>query len=117
MKHLILLAAVWGLGMVFIASVPNAPVTLFAGLGMVLLTVLTAWHMRRDAQRPDGPSRGDGLVASALMRQQEQLDAIAVEVERIGEGQRFVTKLLAERGEAIRLPAAGSTAERHNTPH
>jgi hypothetical protein len=36
------------------------------------------------------------------------LDAIAVEVERIGEGQRYVTKLLTEHDarspEAIRLP-------------
>jgi hypothetical protein len=38
----------------------------------------------------------------------QALDAIAVEVERIGEGQRYVTKLLTERDarspEAIRLP-------------
>jgi hypothetical protein len=38
----------------------------------------------------------------------QALDAIAVEVERIGEGQRYVTKLLTEHDarspEAIRLP-------------
>ena len=33
----------------------------------------------------------------------QALDAIAVEVERIGEGQRFLTKLLAEREQ--RMPA------------
>jgi hypothetical protein len=32
----------------------------------------------------------------------DALDAIAVEVERIGEGQRFLTKLLAEREEWAR---------------
>jgi hypothetical protein len=30
------------------------------------------------------------------------MDAIAVEMERVGEGQRFVTKLLAER--ALQVP-------------
>jgi hypothetical protein len=29
---------------------------------------------------------------------QQSIDAVAVEVERISEGQRFTTKLLAERG-------------------
>jgi len=29
---------------------------------------------------------------------QQSLDAVAVEVERISEGQRFTTKLLTERG-------------------
>ena len=35
-------------------------------------------------------------VASRLERMEQSLDAIAVEVERISEGQRFTTKLLAE---------------------
>ena len=30
---------------------------------------------------------------------QQSVDAIAIEVERIAEGQRFTTRLLAERGE------------------
>ena len=33
-----------------------------------------------------------------LSEMQQSLDAVAVEVERISEGQRFTTKLLAERG-------------------
>lgn len=35
-------------------------------------------------------------VANRLERMEQALDAIAVEVERISEGQRFTTKLLAE---------------------
>jgi hypothetical protein len=34
-------------------------------------------------------------------RIEQAVDAIAMEVERIGEGQRFTTKLLAERGDAV----------------
>jgi hypothetical protein len=44
------------------------------------------------------------------------VDAMAVEVERISEGQRFVTKLLAERGTTPALPdaaRAGGSAPRH----
>lgn len=33
-----------------------------------------------------------------LSEMQQSLDAVAIEVERISEGQRFTTKLLAERG-------------------
>jgi hypothetical protein len=36
-------------------------------------------------------------VLARLERMEQALDAIAVEVERISEGQRFTTKLLAER--------------------
>jgi hypothetical protein len=43
-------------------------------------------------------------VTSRLERIEQAVDAIAIEVERISEGQRFTTKLLTERaGEANRL--------------
>jgi hypothetical protein len=43
-------------------------------------------------------------VASRLERIEQAVDAIAIEVERISEGQRFTTKLLTERAsEASRL--------------
>ena len=47
----------------------------------------------------------EGRLASLDSRPSTQaLDAIAVEIERIGEGQRFLTKLLTER--EARLPDA-----------
>jgi hypothetical protein len=36
-------------------------------------------------------------VAARLERMEQAIDAVAVEVERISEGQRFTTKLLSER--------------------
>ena len=42
-------------------------------------------------------------VSARLERMEQAIDSIAIEVERISEGQRFTTKLLAER-----VPAAGS---------
>lgn len=42
-----------------------------------------------------------------LERMEQGVDSIAIEVERISEGQRFVTRLLGERQE---LPAMGGAA-------
>jgi hypothetical protein len=44
-----------------------------------------------------------------LQQLQQSVDAIAVEVERIAEAQRFSAKLLAERAEPAALKRAGST--------
>jgi hypothetical protein len=45
-----------------------------------------------------------GDVTARLERMEHAIDAIAIEVERISEGQRFTTKLLSER-ESHTLPA------------
>jgi hypothetical protein len=39
-----------------------------------------------------------------LERMELALDAVAVEVERVAEGQRFATKLLSERSEGVGAP-------------
>jgi hypothetical protein len=47
-----------------------------------------------------------------LTRLDQAVDAIAVEVERIGEGQRFMTRVLAEKPVAAALGAAAEQRER-----
>jgi len=42
------------------------------------------------------PALQDAESGQRLARLEQGMDAIAVEIERISEGQRFVTKLLAE---------------------
>ena len=42
-----------------------------------------------------------------MKRMEEAIDSIAVEMERIGEGQRFVTRVLAEHGRELE-PASQS---------
>lgn len=59
----------------------------------------------REAGRPEIPSD----VAQRLARIEQAVDAVAIEIERISEGQRFTTRLLAERG-AERAPERGQTA-------
>ena len=53
-------------------------------------------------------------VLDARMERIEQaVDTIAVEIERISEGQRFTTKLLSERAAA---PALSAPAESNDSP-
>lgn len=50
-------------------------------------------------------------AAARLARLEQAVDAIAVEVERVSEGQRFVTRLLADtRGQTEQAPALQGTA-------
>ena len=58
----------------------------------------------RDKMLPGGVA-SDPAVLERLNRMEQAIDAIAVEVERVSEGQRFVTKLLADsRGAPSSLP-------------
>lgn len=89
-------------------------------IGMPSLVVIV-WMSLRHRQKM---ARHDGLplpVAEAIEARLERLEnaveSIAVEVERVGEGQRFTTRLLAERGAAAAVPIASRPQERVNTPH
>jgi hypothetical protein len=53
-------------------------------------------HKEKMAELQSGRTRDPELEAR-LRRLEQAVDAIAVEVERVGEGQRFVTKLLGDR--------------------
>ena len=66
----------------------------------VLLTLLATFVRRRFRRRVD--ARRQGVVPTGeddprYERLAQAVDAIAVEVERIGEGQRFVTQLLSQQ--------------------
>ena len=58
-------------------------------------------YARRIEAKPATQVPGD--VSARLERMEQAIDSIAIEVERISEGQRFTTKLLADR-----VPPAGS---------
>lgn len=52
-------------------------------------------------------------LGEQIARLQTAVDAMAVEVERIGEGQRFAVRLMSKEESSLgRLPASGRT-----TPH
>jgi hypothetical protein len=78
------------------------PVAFFVTVAVIFVNVL------RYKER----ARGAGMVAphqvneiaSRLDRMEQAIDSIAVEVERISEGQRFTTRLLSERSDAPAVP-------------
>lgn len=72
-----------------------------AGMAMVVTIVLGIPLVRAYVRRiergtpPQASLPAD--VAGRLERIEQAVDAVALEVERIAEGQRFTTKLLSER--------------------
>lgn len=87
---------------------------MITGVIMVLGFPLALVYARRLWVRDSGSSAQRSVEADhRLERIEHAIDAMAVEVERISEGQRFVTKLLADRGqERAGIPASHS---RHET--
>jgi hypothetical protein len=81
-----------------------------AGMTMVLLLALGIPFVRalvrrweREPLQPTVPLE----VAARLERIEQAVEAVAIEVERISEGQRFTTKLLSDRaGDAVPEPRA-----------
>jgi hypothetical protein len=88
-------------------------------VGMGCFTgIMITWmkhRARKSLGSPDLLHRLDDLV-DRMTRLDTAVDAMAVEIERISEAQRFTTRLLAERPGAAALPdrsrVSGST-----TPH
>ena len=67
--------------------------------GLLLLGSFWAWRLATRVSQEDPL----GLPAASRMEQlQQSVDAIAIEVERIGEAQRFTAKLKQERSETDR---------------
>ncbi|MFI5311423.1 MAG: hypothetical protein ACHQQ3_09335 [Gemmatimonadales bacterium] len=60
-------------------------------------------------------SRNAGTLTTGSLEQ--AVDAIAVELERVSEGQRFVTKLLGDRRDMVVRPVSETGAPKVNTPH
>src|SRR5512146_3432095 len=73
------------------------PIVLFVCAAVTAIGVPISRAFARRLDR--GPSRSElpPDVTARLERMEQALDSIAIEVERISEGQRFTTKLLAER--------------------
>jgi hypothetical protein len=103
------------------------PITFLAILGLFATPAAIAfgvawWSAKRELEirRELGyqPLARQGADTSRL---EQAVDAMAIEVERITEGQRFMTKLLAERVAAERAPrerpALPGSEPRVITPH
>ena len=85
-------------------------------LSVFVFFPLTIAYARYIWKRASAPPPTPAVESEAMMRRmaelQQSMDAIAVEVERIAEGQRFVTKLMAERPAVAELPASTKASSR-----
>jgi len=73
--------------------------------------------VRAYSRKMDSDSRNPRIpdeVASRLERMEQALEAVAIEVERISEGQRFTTKLLSEGrgGDARQIQSSSASPNR-----
>lgn len=60
------------------------------------MSIAMARRIWRSSAKSVAP-RADDVIVPRLDRLEQAVDAIAIEIERISEGQRFVTRVLAER--------------------
>jgi hypothetical protein len=92
------------------------------GMFGVLITsvwMLKMWLGHRERTR-SGVQTRTGVAASdeRLARVEQAVEAIAIEIERVSEGQRFVTKLLNEKANPLKSEApVALPVRRVDTPH
>jgi hypothetical protein len=77
--------------------------TLFVLCPIALAFARSIW--KRGSQPRVVPDRD---TAVRLERMEQTMDAIAIEIERVSEGQRFVTRLMSEGKAAIPIPAVSA---------
>jgi hypothetical protein len=77
----------------------------FAVAGWMLRTYLTHRERMKELSMA---KFGLGASEQRLARVEHAVESIAIEVERIGEGQRYVTALLDERAQPALVAAAGA---------
>ncbi len=70
---------------------------LFGIPALVMITRMLISHKEKMAGLASGTAPGLSAVDARLARLEQAVESIAIEIERVGEGQRFVTKVLADR--------------------
>jgi len=84
--------------------------------GTTVISIAGAYALGRSRRRDLPATRADPELAERMERVERLMEVMAIEVERIGEGQRFVVKVMSDRN----LASGGDrprTPERVITPH
>src|SRR6267378_7676862 len=83
-------------------------IAFFVTIAAIIIGLPIARAIARRMDRRPGPAQIPTDVSAQLNQLNQALDAIALEVERISEGQRFTTRLLSEQQDSARqaLPSA-----------
>lgn len=85
-----------------------------AATAYTIRTIANAVVRHREEDRRIAESSATSVSDERMARLENAVDAIAVEVERISEGQRFATRLLSEQSQ--RLPPSLQSGK-VDTPH
>jgi hypothetical protein len=75
--------------------------TFFIGFPLALALARLLW--KRGSRIAAAPAQMNEATAHRLERLEQGVDAIAIEIERVSEGQRFVTRLLSEGQSPLRI--------------
>ena len=81
--------------------------------GIVIMTKMWLSHREKMAGL-NAPKQGMAITDARIERIEQAVESIAIEMERVSEGQRFVTKLLIDR--APPEPEQLSAGQRGSTP-
>ncbi|MCY7380267.1 MAG: hypothetical protein LH467_13135 [Gemmatimonadaceae bacterium] len=91
-------------------------------IAIAVVFAITGWMLKtylghREKMKELAMSK-QGLASSdqRLARVEQAVEAVAIEIERISEGQRFVTRLMNERAQSL-PEAVPLLARRVDTPH
>jgi hypothetical protein len=89
---------------------PDPTIPAVSGVALILLFPISVAWAKRVLRRAPNPAPVPSDVTMRLDRIEHAVDTIAIEIERISEGQRFVTKVMAGRP-ATRDSSVGSSAD------
>jgi C4-dicarboxylate-specific signal transduction histidine kinase len=89
-----------------------AILSVFVFFPVAFAFVRMLWKRSNEAPMLRQPANDEVLRRMAEL--QQSMDAMSVEIERISEGQRFVTKLMSERPAAAIEAPRGSKASKAN---
>lgn len=81
--------------------------------GIVIMTKMWFSHKEKMAGLR-GPKQAAAITDARFERLEQAVESIAIEMERVSEGQRFVTKLLIDRAPPI--PEQLSPGQKHGAP-
>jgi hypothetical protein len=85
-------------------------VSILSVLVLLPIAISIARNIWRRGSLPPA-ARPDRESAQRLERMEQAMDAIAIEIERVSEGQRFVTRLLSEQRDGAAIGAGQKAAE------
>ncbi len=84
-------------------NVANLGLASIMFVGFPLALAMARWVWKRGSRVAAAPAQMNGATSQRLERLEQGVDAIAIEIERVAEGQRFVTRLLSEGQSPLRI--------------